>query len=262
MWRKGLLLGIVLLYVGLLVQRVWNSVSIAEKTHEHGAHGGIVASLGDDEYHVEAVFTKERWLKLYTLGPDETRLLEVESQTLTAHVLAEGDVEAYAIDLRPEPQPGDASGRTSCFRGKLPEGLDGRALRVSVPNLRVGGERLHLAFARPAAEHLPEMPAKIGENEERDLYLVPGGAYTATDIEANGRMVPSQKYRGFRARHDLDPGPGDRLCPVTRTKANPDCTWTIAGRTYQFCCPPCIDEFVRLAKEHPDRLLPPKAYSK
>jgi TIGR03009 family protein len=34
----------------------------------------------------------------------------------------------------------------------------------------------------------------------------------------------------------------------------------IGGKTYEFCCPPCIDEFVILAKEDPDRLLPPEAY--
>jgi YHS domain-containing protein len=34
----------------------------------------------------------------------------------------------------------------------------------------------------------------------------------------------------------------------------------IGGKTYEFCCPPCIDEFVILAKEDPDRVLPPEAY--
>jgi hypothetical protein len=113
-----------------------------------------------------------------------------------------------------------------------------------------------------ATAHSPEMPTQLGEVEEQELHLAPGGSYTQADIEANGRTVPSQKYRGFQARHDYDPGLGDRLCPVTRTKANPDCTWNVGGQVYQFCCPPCIDEFVRLAKQHPQKILPPEAYVK
>ena len=108
----------------------------------------------------------------------------------------------------------------------------------------------------------PQMPTQLPASEEQELHLSPGGNYTMADIKANGSMVPSQKYRSFQARHDYDPVIGDRLCPVTRTKANDSCTWTVNGHIYQFCCPPCIDEFVRLAKEHPDQLLPPEAYFK
>jgi hypothetical protein len=150
-WQKWSLFGIALLFLALLAHRVWRSAGGTEKRHEHepGAHGGIIVSLGGDRYHVEAVFTKGGWLKLYTLGPDASRLLEVEVQTLTAHVTPEGDAEAIPVELRSEPQPGDAPGRTSCFGGRLPAGVAGRSLRVSVPNFHISGERLHLAFVRP-----------------------------------------------------------------------------------------------------------------
>jgi hypothetical protein len=104
------------------------------------------------------------------------------------------------------------------------------------------------------------MPPPVAEAQEPELYFTPRGSYTIADIEANGRQSAAQKYRGFQARHDYDPQPGDSLCPVTRTKASATCTWTIAGQSYHFCCPPCIDEFVRLAKDRPDELLPPDAY--
>jgi hypothetical protein len=106
----------------------------------------------------------------------------------------------------------------------------------------------------------PAMPAGVSGEEERQLYLMPGGKYTAADIEANERATASEKYRGFRASHDFAPEPGDRVCPVTRTKANPGCTWTVDGKEYQFCCPPCIDEFVRLAKERPEQVPEPSHY--
>jgi YHS domain-containing protein len=106
------------------------------------------------------------------------------------------------------------------------------------------------------------MPAPVGGGQERELYFTPRGSYTAADIKANGRESASQKYRGFQARHDYDPKTGDRLCPVTRTKASATCSWIIAGQVYYFCCPPCIDEFLRVAKERPEELQPPDAYVK
>jgi YHS domain-containing protein len=104
------------------------------------------------------------------------------------------------------------------------------------------------------------MPTKVVDEAERQLYLTPGGKYSAEDIKANGNLTAGQKYAGFKAKHDRDPKPGDRICPITDTKANPKCTWVIGGKTYSFCCPPCIDEFVRLAKENPDKVKNPDEY--
>jgi len=111
-------------------------------------------------------------------------------------------------------------------------------------------------------EHDPAMPSKIENAEEVSLYLEPGGIYTLDDIEANGRRTASDKFLGFRAVHDFSPMPGDRICPITRTKANPDCDWIIAGQRYEFCCPPCIDEFLSLAKRSPDQVLSASQYIK
>ena len=107
---------------------------------------------------------------------------------------------------------------------------------------------------------MQEMPREVADTQERDLFLFPGGPYTVADIAANGGALPSQKFRRLRIRHDYKPLPGDRLCPVTLTKANRECTWIIGGREYQFCCPPFIAEFVRLAKEKPQQIEPPEAY--
>lgn len=102
--------------------------------------------------------------------------------------------------------------------------------------------------------------APVERTEERSFFVTPAGKYTAADIEANGKMTPAEKYRGFQARHDFSPRPGDRLCPITRTKANPACTWVIGGQTYEFCCPPCIDEFVRMACQRPGEIGAPDDY--
>jgi hypothetical protein len=117
---------------------------------------------------------------------------------------------------------------------------------------------------RPAAEptHVPGMPTKVTDTEERELYLTPGGLYTAADIEANGRRTASEAYSLFRAKHDANPQPGDAVCPITGTKADSRCVWVVGGRRFTFCCPPCIDEFVLLAKTDPSRIKPPEAYLK
>lgn len=104
------------------------------------------------------------------------------------------------------------------------------------------------------------MPSQLINAEERELFGSPGGAYSPADIASNGSQLPAERYRGFRAAHEIRPRPGDQLCPITQTKAHPECIWVIGGRTYAFCCPPCIAEFVRHAKEQPELIRPPESY--
>lgn len=106
------------------------------------------------------------------------------------------------------------------------------------------------------------MPAGVDADEERTLYLTPGGIYTEADIKANGSMTAGDKYKGKMAKHDMKPKAGDKVCPITMTKANPKFTWIIGGKTYEFCCPPCIDEYVLLAKTSPKEVLDPSEYVK
>lgn len=114
-----------------------------------------------------------------------------------------------------------------------------------------------------AATELPvSMPTPVSQAEQQELYFTPAGLYSSADIAANGNLTAVVRFRDFRAQHDADPQPGDRLCPVTRTKANPECRWIIGGREYHFCCPPCIDEFVSTAKVDPQRIQSPEEYVK
>jgi hypothetical protein len=240
------------------------SPGAATVEHQHlpGAHGGTIIAIGQDNYHAEAVFEKGGMIKLFMLGRDESRVVEVENQTLTAYVRCGGETESMPISLRAESQPGDAPGRTSRFIGDLPESFAGKSLEVTIPDITIAGERFRLSFTNKVAAHDIEMPAKVANDAESELYLSPGGKYTLADIEANGHMTATQKFAGFHAAHDLNPKPGDLLCPVTLTKANPKCTWIINGKEYEFCCPPCVDEFVRLAKEEPAKLRDPAGYVK
>ena len=235
--------------------------------HEHkaGAHSGIIVEIGRDSYHAEAVFAKDGMLRLFTLGNDESKVQDVESQDLTAYVKPEGGADSATFTLAAQPKPGDATGKTSLFVGQLPKELVGQRLEVTIPSIRVGGDRYRIAFKSVAEAHHDEpmlAPSNIADDDERKLYLQPGGLYTIADIEANGKVTASEKFKGFVPKHDLKPKVGEKICPITLTKSNPECTWIVGGKKYDFCCPPCVEEFVKLAKENPSDVKDPDAYIK
>jgi len=239
-----------------------------KKDGEHGhkptAHGGIIVPIGRDNYHGEAVFEKDGVIRFYTLGQDEAKVVEVEAEPLNAYAKPEGGTEATAFIFKAESQAGDSPGKTSQFVGMLPRDLWGKKVEVTIPSLRVGGERFRVGFSSAAVRAHPEAgpPVKVLDADEKTLYLTPGGKYTTADIAANGGVVASVKFKGLKAQHDAKPQAGDRVCPISMTKANTAFTWVVDGQEYQFCCPPCVDEFVQLAKDKPDELKPASVYTK
>ena len=235
----------------------------AEHAHKPGAHNGAIVEIGRDSYHAEAVFEKGGGVRLYTLGQDEGKVQEVEAQTLTAYVKPDGGTDATPMELKAAPQPGDSEGKTSLFAGQVPAALQDQRLEVAVPSIRIGADRFRFSFKNYGEDaHSEGMPAKVADEDERKLYLTPGGKYTEADVKANGNITASQKFKGQMASHDLKPKSGDRICPITLTKANPKFTWVVGGKTYEFCCPPCVDEFVKAAKEDPASIKEPEDYVK
>lgn len=235
-----------------------------EHGHKPGTHGGIIVPLGRDSYHVEAVLAKGGAVRLYTLGKDEARVQEVEAQELVGYVTVTGGTEAAEeVKFVSQPQTGDPAGKTSLFVGQLPAALQGKSVQVTINNIRVGGERFRVAFSNePTVHYEAPMPPTKDNAKARALHLTPGGKYTAADVAANGGTTPAQKYKGFKSDHNASPKPGDTLCPISATKASPKLTWVVGGKTYAFCCLPCVDEFVELAKTKPDEILDPSAYVK
>jgi YHS domain-containing protein len=233
-----------------------------EHGHKPGTHGGIIVSIGADNYHAEALIEKGGGLKLLMLDRDESKLLEVDAQTLTAYAKTGTDAESVAVELTSSPQNGDAVGKTSQFQGKLPPELIGKPLDVTIPSIRIKGDRFRIGFSTANTAHADDLPPRVEDGMERMLYLTPGGKYTADDIKANGNVTATQKFKGLHAKHDLLPKAGDKICPITLTKSSPQFSWIIGGKTYDFCCPPCVDEFVKQAKEAPDQIKEPGEYVK
>ncbi len=235
-----------------------------EHAHKPGAHGGIMVEIGRDLYHAEAVFEKGGVLRLYTLGADETKVIDVENQTLTAYAkLVEGGMDSESFEMKAVTQSGDAQGKTSRFSGRLPREMWGKKVEVTIPSIRIAGDRFRIGFSNATVAHAEEqMPGGLSGEEETKLYLTPGGKYTEADIKANENRTASQKFKGVMASHDLKPKAGDKICPITLTKANPKFTWVVGGKTYEFCCPPCVDEFVLTAKTKPEEIKEPGDFVK
>src|SRR5262245_3341979 len=97
-----------------------------EHAHKPGTHGRTIGEIGRDNYHAEVVLEKGGVLRLYTLGKDEAKIQEVEQQKLTAYVKHEEGGEHVPVTLRPQPQEGDAPGKTSLFVGQLPQQFWGK----------------------------------------------------------------------------------------------------------------------------------------
>jgi hypothetical protein len=228
-----------------------------EHAHKEGAHQGVIVEIGRDNYHAEAVFEKEGVIRLYTLGKDDAIVQEVELQSLEAHVKPEGDMEATPVTFEAEPQKGDAAGKTSRFIARLPRELWSKPATVTVPSITIAGQRFRFAVP-PVVIHAE--PAKVDTDKEKAIFLSPGGKYTPADIRANGNLIPSQKYGVADWHMGDEPKAGDKICPVTASKADPRCTWVIDGKKYEFCCPPCIGKFVKRAKDDPKDIKEPEDY--
>lgn len=243
-----------------------NKKKTGHDTEDHP--GGVHVSFAQGKYFAEAVLHKGGTVHLFLFGKDLSKVVEAETQKVTAYVRRIGDKEFTSFELKPEPLAGDEKGYTSRFTGEVPKELWNQELEITIPALKLAGERYHLAFQttdKPGDRHASEvtMPSSKTEmDEERKLYLTAAGLYTAEDIKANGNTTGSEKFKGFKASHDIKPKSGDRICPVTLTKSNPECTWIIGGKKYEFCCPPCVEEFVKLAKEDPKAIKAPEDYVK
>jgi hypothetical protein len=239
-----------------------DSAELDSHQHVEGQHGGSIVSLGADSYHAEAILETNGTLRLFMLGRDDTRVQEVDLQTIKAYAKQAEDLEVKNLELTPDPQPGDSAGKTSQFVAAIPAELLGKSIRITIPNLVISGERFRVALDLAAHATEESMGKAVASGDEDALYLTPGGKYTSQDIAANGKTIPSAKFKGIRSNHDDKPVKGDRICPISKTKANDQFLWVIDGKSYTFCCPPCIDEYVRAAKEQPDSLLAPETFIK
>jgi len=101
-----------------------------EHAHKPGAHGGNLVSIGQDNYHAEAIFEKGGIVRLYILGRDEAKIQEVEKQRLPAYASDLGEKVATALALKPEQQAGVAAEKNSLFVRRLSGDMLGSAVTL------------------------------------------------------------------------------------------------------------------------------------
>ena len=224
--------------------------------HPPGPHGGAVVAIDrENQFHAEAAIDGAGVVRLYLFGRELTEMRPVVARTVCGHG-GEGD---FALMLRPEPLESDPPGTASRFAGRLSPSSGRGHLRLLVWSLPVEGERFRFEIEL-APSPADEAAVAKAEADEATLYAVPKGKYLAADVQTNGTVPASRKYRGERPAHDDRPAPGERVCPVSRARTDARFVWVIGGRKYHFCCPPCIDEFVATAKERPDEVQEPEFY--
>jgi YHS domain-containing protein len=230
-------------------------------------HAPNVQSAGD--YHIEAQLSPSGQLELYVYGQKERELHPISTMgldlLLEAKAVLPGE-SSVDIPMQANPYSTDPDGMSSRFVGRFDRRPDQGevGLTVAIPiagkTYRVQWRPEYLRSGPFALAADPPMPQAVSSQDADRLFLTPGGLYTAADIEANGRMTAQKKYGSQMSAHNAHPKTGDRLCPITDTLANPKFAWVIGGKTYLFCCPPCIEEFVKQAKETPTQIKAPEQY--
>jgi len=248
----GVILFLVGVHVASLVRRHGDV-----HDHEPPPHGGLVVAVGrgDEHYHLELLREEGGYLLLYTLGEDAKKVVEVDMQMPQVQLKVNGQ-ESGALEFLPFPQADDKPGKTSRFLAKLPKTFQGDPLTVAIASVAFGPSQFPVEFSLPAEQ------VRTTDDHDKKLFLTAAGKYGEADITANGQRTAEDRFAGFRPNHDLKPQPGDKVCPITRAKASIECSWVVGGNSYEFCCPPCIDRFVRAAKEQPNTIKEPEAYVK
>lgn len=249
-------------------------------SHDHGEapHGGTIIEFGKS--HAEfCVDHGKKQVTVYILSED----LKKNEPIAAAKLLLSIKSPTFQTDLVAAPQDGDPKGKSSRFvathdnfakeqefEGTVSGEIDGKPYLGDFKEEEhkdhkhdKGGKdgKDNKKTMKPVDDH-GRAVAAAPTGKEAAVYLTPGGVYTADDIKANGDTTVSAKYKDLKVSHDIKPVAGDKLCPVTLTKANADLTWVIGGKKYEFCCPPCVEEFVSLAKTKPDEVKAPETYIK
>lgn len=245
------------------------AVALAAVHVDKPMHGGQIQAIGNN--HIELVVGQGRSLAVYVMSVSETIPYPIAETTLWAKA-NEGAGAPVEVLLHAKPQTGDPKGQTSAFEGELPASLAPGAYTLSL-SLPLEGSDQQIAFhvgqneapgpQGASATHdtsAVKVVAAPITDEQRKLYLTPGGAYTTEDIESNGATTPEIKYAGLMANHHMNPKKGTLTCPITSTQANPKFSWILGGKKYLFCCPPCIAEFVKKSKTDPAAIKQPGDY--
>lgn len=232
------------------------------KEHDHpdkGPHGGPLADW-DDTYHGELVVDHDaKTVSVYILDDKAKKAPEVDAARFTKVNVSVPAADKLVVELKHDPKKSGADGiafiGSNDFFGKK-EKFTAEVTCVVVDDK---GKN-----PKPFRDKVDYDPKEVGDKKKsaslREYYLKPGGVYTAADIEANGNMPATEKLVGIVHKEQAALKSGDKICPISKKKAQPECSWVVQGQKYEFCCPPCVDRFVRYAHDEPGKIKDASAY--
>ncbi len=220
-------------------------------------HSPNVQSFGS--YHVEAQVTKSGTVELFFYTGKAGQLMPIAKITgdvMEGKVIVPGE-DSLPVSLSTKPYPSDGEGNASRFAGtfdalRLSPGQQ-IALSLSLPfdgqtyRIQWTPGRLMMIDSGAAHSTAPDaaMLAPVADAEGQKLFGTPGGLYTQADIIANSNTTTAAKFAGVMAKHNMKPGKGAKICPITNTAADARFVWIVGGKKYEFCCPPCVEEFMK-----------------
>ena len=200
--------------------------------HDHpafGPHGGPLADWGD-KYHAEfTVDHAKKQVVVYILDDKAKAAPNIEAGKIT-------NIKVTVNEPKPQVHvelTHDAG--LSTEKGIAFIGTHDVFAKSADLNGRISGN----VDGKPYTDDF-----KYSAPKKTAIFTTPGGIYTLADIKANGNTTPDEKFKGIRWVHAKGLQPGDKICPVTEKKAQAECSWIIQGQRYEFCCPPCLDNFM------------------
>jgi hypothetical protein len=220
-----------------------------EPKHDHpdaGPHGGPLAEWGNEEYHAEFTVDPARnQVTVYILDDTTKAAPNIDAAKITkVKVTLVGSKPLISVDLKHDSKRSDAKG--IAFVGTHEHFSKAAKMTWNISG-NVGD--------KPYSNDVTYTTSKTTQ-----LYLTPGGIYTAADIKANGNTTPAEKFKDKIWAHDDDLKPGDKFCPITKKKAEAACAWVINEQRYEFCCPPCLDKFMGWAHNQPEKVKDAREY--
>lgn len=231
----------------------------ATEPHGHssiGPHDGPLAEWGKNEFHAEfTVDHASKQVVVYILDGKARKAPVIDRAKISNVTISIKNVTPILyVELKHDVQKSGDLG--IAFVGTNEQFSKSVAYLGTISG-KINGKPYSGEFSHKAHD---EMPAAVGSDREAVLYLTPGGIYSVKDIKENGNTVPSVKFKGKTWLHDDDLKAGDKICPVTKNKAEAECAWIVNDKKYEFCCPPCLDKFVGWAKTQPDKVKKPTDY--
>jgi hypothetical protein len=214
---------------------------------EAGPHGGPLAEWGKDEYHGELVIDHDaKMVIVYILDGTAKNAPKIDHEKITdVKVSVVGAKPEISVMLKHDPKKSDDKGIAFV-------GTDDVFAKKEEAKFKLDWK----VKGKDGGDEVTYSPKK---KKTAALSLTPGGIYTEADIKANGGVTPKEKYAGL-THAEGKPKDGDKICPYSQEKANPECVWVIQGQTYEFCCPPCIDQFLKRAHNEPSKVKDAKEY--